>query len=104
LLKGSKQIAPLTAFRDVAEIGLLNDVPTLNFHPLTIKDTKSVHPLARQPIDLDRPHLFIEAGNTQFNCFLWIPPIEQRAGDISSSTRPTSPRFARGTDSLRTSR
>ena len=88
LVKGSKDIAPLTAFRDMDKLGLLNNVPTLNFHPhlphyeITAKDAKSVHLLARQPIDLDRPHPFTEAGNTEFNCLLWMPPNEQRAGDI----------------------
>ena len=80
LVKGTKEIAPLTAFRDIDKLGLLNNVPTLNFHPhlphyeLTSKDAKSVHLLARQPIDLDRPHPFTEAGNTEFNCLLWMPP------------------------------
>src|SRR5205807_2756703 len=59
---GTKEIAPLTAFRDIDKLGLLKNVPTLNFHPhlphyeITEKDSKSVHLLARQPIDLDRPH------------------------------------------------
>ena len=88
LVKGTKEIAPLTAFRDIDKLGLLNNVPTLNFHPhlphyeLTSKDTKSVQVLARQPIDLDRPHPFTEAGNTEFNCLLWMSPNQQRAGDI----------------------
>ena len=38
--------------------------------------------LARQPIDLERPHPFTIAGNTEFNCLLWMPPNDQRAGDI----------------------
>ena len=64
LVKGTKEIAPLTAFRDIDKLGLLNNVPTLNFHPhlpqyeLTSHDDKSVHLLARQPIDLGRPHPF----------------------------------------------
>ena len=33
LVKGTKEIAPLTAFRDLDKLGLLNNVPTLNFHP-----------------------------------------------------------------------
>ncbi|MGB2646531.1 MAG: hypothetical protein WBC86_02775, partial [Pseudolabrys sp.] len=74
LAKGTNEIAPLTAFRDIDKLGLLKNVPTLNFHPhlphyeLTTKDTKSVHLLARQPIDRDRPHPFTAAGNTEFNC------------------------------------
>ena len=42
----------------------------------------SVQVLARQPIDLERPHPFTEAGAREFNCLLWMPPNEQRAGDI----------------------
>ena len=38
--------------------------------------------LARQPIDLDRPHPFTAAGNREFNCLLWMPPNDRRAGDI----------------------
>ena len=74
VVKGTKDIAPLTAFRDLDKLGLLENVPTFNFHPhlphyeLTTKDTKSVHLLARQPIDPDRPHPFTAAGNTEFNC------------------------------------
>ena len=32
-VKGTNEIAPLTAFRDVDALGLLKNVPTLNFHP-----------------------------------------------------------------------
>jgi hypothetical protein len=38
--------------------------------------------LARQPIDLDRPHPFSEAGNTEFNSLIWLPPAGERAGHI----------------------
>ncbi len=41
-----------------------------------------MHVLARQPIDMERPHPFTEAGNKEFNCLLWLPPNEKRAGDI----------------------
>src|SRR5689334_1180451 len=55
LIKGTNEIAPLTAFPDIDKLGLLKNVPTLNFHPhlphyeLTTKHTKLVHVLARQP-------------------------------------------------------
>src|SRR5512132_2960767 len=58
----TKEIAPLTAFRDIDKLGLLKNVPTLNFHPhlphyeITEKDSKAIQLLARQPIDPDRPH------------------------------------------------
>jgi hypothetical protein len=77
-VKGTNEIAPLTAFRDLDSLGLLKNVPTLNFHPhlphyeLTAPAIKSVQVLARQPIDLDRPHPFTAAGNTEFNCLLWM--------------------------------
>ncbi len=87
-IKDTDNIAPLTAFRDLDQKGLLKNVPTFNFHPhlphyaLTDEDLKTVRVLARQAIDLDRPHPFTAAGNTEFNCLLWLPPNEQRAGDI----------------------
>jgi len=88
LVKGTRQIAPLTINRDLDELGLLNGVTTFNFHPhlphyaLTGADAKSVHVLTRQPIDLERPHPFVEAGNTEFNSCIWMPPKGERAGHI----------------------
>ena len=38
--------------------------------------------MARQPIDMSHPHPFTEAGNREFNMFLWMPPDGKRAGDI----------------------
>jgi len=54
----------------------------LPHYAVTTEDTKTVHVLARQPIDMSRPHPFIEAGNSEFNMFLWMPPGGERAGDI----------------------
>src|SRR5262245_31113753 len=88
VVKGTNQIAPLTAMRDLDARGWLNEVTTFNFHPhlphyaLTTEDTKSIHVLARQPIDMSRPHPFTEAGNREFNMLLWMPPGGARAGDI----------------------
>ena len=84
----ANQIAPLTAIRDLDSRGWLKGVTTFNFHPhlphyaLTTEDTGSVHVLARQPIDISRPHPFTEAGNTEFNAFVWMPPKGGRAGDV----------------------
>ena len=106
LVKGTKEIAPLTAFRDLDKLGLLNNVPTLNFHPhlphyqLTSEDAGSVHLLARQPIDLDRPHPFTQAGNTEFNCLLWMPPNAQRGGDIVLVDSTNFTTLFGGTESL----
>jgi hypothetical protein len=106
LVKGTKEIAPLTAFRDLDTLGLLKDVPTLNFHlhlphyEITGKDTGSVQVLARQPIDLDRPHPFTAAGNTEFNNLLWLPPNRERAGDIVMVDMTNFTTLFGGTESL----
>ena len=82
-------------------------MPTFNFHPhlphyeLTER-RGSVHVLARQPIDLDRPHPFTAAGNREFNCLLWMPPNEQRAGDIVLVDSTNFTTFFGGTESLET--
>ena len=104
---GTGDIAPLTAFRDLDKKGLLEDVTTFNFHPhlphyaLTGDDTKAVQVLARQPIDLQRPHPFTAAGNTEFNCLLWLPPAGKRAGDLLMVDSTHFTTLFGGTDSLR---
>jgi hypothetical protein len=106
LAKGTKEIAPLTTFRDLDKLGLLNGVTTFNFHPhlphyaLTSDDTSSIHVLARQPIDLDRPHPFTEAGNTEFNAFIWMPPKHERAGNILLADSTIFTTLFGGADSL----
>jgi len=106
LVKGTREIAPLTTFRDHDKLGLLNNVPTLNFHPhlphyaLTNENGNTVHLLARQPIDLDRPHPFIAAGNTELNCLLWLPPRGGRAGDIVMVDSTNFTTLFGGTESL----
>ena len=88
VIKGTKEIAPLTAFRDLDQKRLLDNVTALSLHPHlphyapTKEAGKDVQVLARQPIDMERPHPFTEAGNTEFNCLLWLPPTSERAGDI----------------------
>ena len=107
LVKGTNEIAPLTPFHDLDSLGLLRNVPTLNFHPhlphyeLT-GGAGSIQVLARQPIDLERPHPFTEAGNREFNCLLWMPPNEQRAGDIVLVDSTNFTTLFGGTKSLET--
>ena len=107
LVKGTRDIAPLTAFRDLDQRGLLTNVPTLNFHPhlphyaLTNDDSRTVRVLARQPIDPDRPHPFTAAGNTEFNCLLWLPANNGRAGDIVMVDSTNFTTLFGGTESLK---
>jgi hypothetical protein len=81
-------IAPLTKFPEADRLGLLEGVPTLNFHPhlphyeVTGGDGDRIHILARQPVETARPHPFTRAGNTEFNVLLWMPPEGERRGDI----------------------
>ncbi len=88
-VKGTNnQLVPLLVNKDLDQHGLLNGVATFNFHmhlphyAVTTSDPNLIHVLAQQPIDLTHPHPFIEAGNTEFNMFLWMPPNEERAGNI----------------------
>ena len=106
VIKGTKEISPLTAFRDIDKLDLLKDVPTLNFHPhlphyeIIEKNGQFVSLLARQPIDLERPHPFTTAGNKEFNCLLWMPPNERRSGDIVLVDSTNFTTLFGGTDSL----
>ena len=87
LIPGTKDIAPLSIDRDLDTKGWLRGVEAFNFHmhlphyALTANDD-SIKVLARQPIDMTRPHPFTEAGNREFNTCLWMPPGGDRAGDI----------------------
>ncbi len=87
-VKGTNKTVPLVVNRDLDTRGWLNGVPTFNFHmhlphyAIKTSDPKEIRLLARQPVDLSRPHPFIEEGNTEFNMFLWMPPAGKRAGDI----------------------
>lgn len=106
VVEGTRNIAPLNAFRDLDTPRLLDDVTTFNFHPhlphyeLTEPEGDSVRLLARQPIELSRPHPFIEAGNTEFNTLLWLPPTVRRAGDIVMADSTNFTTLFGGTDSL----
>jgi hypothetical protein len=87
-VQGTKRLAPLSTNKDLDTHRWLDGVTTFNFHQhlphyhVTSDDPKAIHVLARQPIDMSRPHPFTEAGNREFNMFLWMPPAGDRAGDI----------------------
>jgi hypothetical protein len=88
VVKGTHRIAPLSIARDLDPRGWLAGVQAFNFHQhlphyaVTTDDAKAIHVLARQPIDLSRPHPFTEAGHREFNTCLWMPPKGDRAGDV----------------------
>lgn len=85
---GSPRIAPLTVHRDLDTRGWLEGVSNFNFHmhlphyDVTDEASDLVRVLGKQPIDLSKPHPFTNAGNTEFNTFLWMPPQGARAGDV----------------------
>jgi hypothetical protein len=72
----TSRIAPLTGVRN------FNFHMHLPHYALTTEDTRSIHVLARQPIDLSRPHPFTNAGNKELNALVWMPPGPGRAGDV----------------------
>ncbi|MFI7690091.1 hypothetical protein ACIBQ6_13530 [Nonomuraea sp. NPDC049655] len=86
---GAGKSAPLSIAGDLDTKGWLRGVSSFNFHmhlphyAVTTDDPDVIHVLGRQPIDMSRPpHPFTEAGNTEFNMFLWMPPAGDRAGDV----------------------
>jgi hypothetical protein len=87
-LPGTTRTVPLSITGDLDSRGWLEGVNTFVFHmhlphyAVIGDDSKAIHVLARQPIDMSKPHPFIEAGNREFNMFLWMPPAGERAGDI----------------------
>jgi hypothetical protein len=101
-------IAPLTAFHDLDKVGLLKNVPTLNFHPhlphyaITSQEKDAAVLLARQPVDMERPHPFTQAGNKEFNALIWIPPKSNRGGNILMVDSTNFTTLFGGTESLKT--
>ncbi len=87
-VSGTNQIVPLTINKDLDKRGWLDGVTTFNFHKhlphyaITDEKAKGIHVLATQPIDMARPHPFVQAGNKEFNTFVWASPEGERAGDV----------------------
>ncbi|MEV6055138.1 hypothetical protein AB0M27_30105, partial [Streptomyces sp. NPDC052107] len=99
--------APLSTVRDLDAKGWLDGVTNFNFHmhlphyEVTTDEPDAIHVLARQPIDTSRPHPFTEAGNTEFNMFLWMPPSGDRAGDVLLADSTIFSSLFGGDESLR---
>lgn len=108
LVRDTNQLAPLSIDKDLDTLGLLNGVTTFNFHmhlphyAVTTDDTSVVRVLTRQAIDMSRPHPFTQAGNTEFNSCLWLPPKDLRAGHIVMADSTIFTTLFGGTDSLET--
>lgn len=108
VVRGTNQVAPLSINRDLDTLGLLDEVPTFNFHPhlphYALTPDANVgtpaHVLTRQPIDLGRPHPFTEAGNTEFNSCIWMPPSGERGGHILLADSTIFTTLFGGTESL----
>jgi hypothetical protein len=101
------QIVPLSTVRDLDRKDWLDGVTNFNFHmhlphyDVTTDEPGTVHVLARQPIDMSRPHPFTEAGGTEFNMFLWMPPGGERAGDLLLADSTIFSSLFGGDESLR---
>jgi hypothetical protein len=108
VVKGTKEIALLTTFRDLDKVGLLNNVTTFNFHlhlphyEVTAQDAKSVHVLARQLIDPDCPHPSQAPGTKSSIVCSGCRRTNNEPVTFFSSSPPTSPRSSAAPTALRT--
>jgi hypothetical protein len=106
VVKGTKQIAPLTVNRDLDTLRLLEGVTTFNFHlhlphyAVAPENDGAVRVLTRQPVDLERPHPFTAEGNREFNSCLWLPPKAAREGHILMADSTIFTTLFGGTESL----
>ena len=109
LVKGTNEIAPLTPFHDLDSLGLLQNVPTLNFHPhlphYELTGGAKFRPGARAAADRPRTsasfHRGRRAGNSTASCgcrrtsrgpetsFWSIPPISPRSLAAPRVSRPS---------------
>src|SRR5262245_35509124 len=106
VISGTSRIAPLTVNRDLDTRGWLEGVTNFSFHKhlphYAVTDEKAaIRVLGTQPIDLSRPHPFIEAGNREFNSFVWMPPAGKRAGEILLADSTVSSTLFGADDSLK---
>lgn len=105
-VKGTPQLQPLIKTDGFDTRGWLEGVPTFNFHPhlphyaITSSNGDGIRLLAQQPVDTSHRHPFIEAGNTAFNMFLWMPPTNERPGDILLADSTIFMQLFGGGDSL----
>jgi len=83
---GTGRTLPLNVASDLDKRGWMTNVKTFVFHMhlphYALTGNNGIHVLAKQAVDTSHPHPFVEAGNREFNMFLWMPPSGKRAGDI----------------------
>ena len=82
-----QELSLLTVNRDLDTRGWLEGVTNFSFHKhlphyAITTESDSIRVLGRQPIDLAKPHPFTEAGNREFNSFVWMPPQGNRGGEV----------------------
>ena len=88
VVKGTNQIAPLTAMRDLDTHGWLANVPTFNFHQhlphyaLTTDDTRCNSCAGPAAGRFDETASVHRSRKHRIQLFLWMPPAGTRAGHI----------------------
>ena len=98
VVEGTKEIAPLTGFRDLDAARLLDDVTTFNFHPhlphyeLTAPEGEGCGCSGASASTRTGRIRSPTAGNTEFNALIWMPPAGSAPATSCWSTPPTSPR------------
>jgi hypothetical protein len=106
-VQGTRTPVPVSKATDLDTRGWLDGVTNFVYHQhlphyaVSNGDSNAVHVLARQPVNLERPHPFTAAGNTEFNMFVWMPPSGERAGDIIMADSTLFVNLFGGDDSLR---
>ena len=92
LVKGTNEIAPLTPFHDLDSLGLLQNVPTLNFHPhlphYELTGGAEFHSSARAATDRPRTSASLHRGGRQG---VQLPPVD--AAERAEGRRHRSGRF-----------
>ena len=92
LVKGTNEIAPLTPFHDLDSLGLLRNVPTLNFHPhlphYELTGGAEFRPSARAAADRPRTSAPFHRGGRQG---VQLPPVD--AAERAEGGRHRSGRF-----------
>jgi len=103
---GTMRTVPLSVNSDLDKRGWMDGVKTFVFHmhlphyAVVGRNGDEIHVLARQPVDMTRPHPFIESGERLFNMFLWMPPSGKRGGDILLADSTIFTTLFGGDDSL----